>query len=214
MRDRPLTPPRLIDGVRDTLAVIASLDEPRRMSPDSGCFKERLVEFHTSCNRAIGGSARDVSQAVRRLRRRARELAAAAPVDHPELREWTRALVRQCGAAQRDLCRLAFWTLIPAIGTGKRRFWDVRDDILLTADQRQALKGLSAAIDAMDAHCTLGQLPAAATRVAEDAEALLPAGPDSAGRDQPLPRKLAAKLSRIAVAARGPRRRRPLNCGR
>ena len=202
MRDRPLVPPRLIDGVRETLAVVASLAKPVRRGPAASRFQTRLAQLQASCNQSVGGKASDACRIISLLRRQAKELAAAVPQEYAELREWTRTLFRQCAAAHRDLCRLAFWTHVPAFGTERTNPGGVLDDVVLTARQRQTLEGLCAAIDALDSQGTLRQLPAAATHVAEDAESLLPAGPNSANGDGRLPRKFEAVLWRLAGAAR------------
>ncbi|MGO8753461.1 MAG: HAD hydrolase family protein [Thermoguttaceae bacterium] len=89
MRNRPLLPPRLIDGVRETLAVIASLSEPLRRSPEGRQFEERFVAFHACCDRAACDRARDACRTMRRFHRRAMELAAAVPQDQPALVSWS-----------------------------------------------------------------------------------------------------------------------------
>ena len=197
MRNRPLAPPRLIDGVRETLAVIAEVSGPLRGTPAGRRFEARFAQCRACCDRAAGGKARDACRTISGLHRRAVELAAAVPGDLPDVGQWTRALVGQCAAGHRDLCRLAFWTHLPAIGTGGRSLADQFADPVLTARQRTALEGIGAAIEAMDEHCTLGQLPDAAARIAEEAESLLRAGPKAC-----LPRKLDIALSRTAAAAR------------
>ena len=202
MRDRPLVPPRLVDGVRETLAVVASLGEPLRRGPAASRFQTRLAQLQASCDQSVGGKASDACRIISRLRRQAKELAAAVPEEYPELREWTRALFRQCAAAHRDLCRLAFWTHLAAFATEGKSPGGVLDGVVLTARQRQTWEGLRRAIETLDSQGTLRQLPAAATHIAEDAESLLPAGPNSANGDGRLPRKVEALLWRLAGAAR------------
>ncbi|MGA2256714.1 MAG: hypothetical protein ABSG53_18860, partial [Thermoguttaceae bacterium] len=119
MRDRPLVPPRLIEGVRETLEVIASLSPPMRRSPGCPRFESQFVAIQDACrDHSAGDKPRDVCNTIRRVHRQATEMAAMVPRDLPELKKWTWTLVRQCAAAHRDVCRLAFWTRIPANGTG------------------------------------------------------------------------------------------------
>ena len=168
-RDRPLLPPRLFVAIRETLAVIASLRE--RLPPASGGqrFEETFTALQANCHGEFS-TARQAYCALRRVHRQARELVLAVPRESPELREWTQTLLRQCDAARRALRRLAFWVSFPEIG-GRR--WELFRNRLPVERQKKVLERLILAVEDLNNHCTLSQLPAAATRIAEHAESLL-----------------------------------------
>jgi hypothetical protein len=202
MRNRPLAPTRLIDGVRDTLAVIASLSGPLLRSPLGLTFAVRFAAFQATCERAAVDQAIDACRTMSALRRSAMEMGAAIPSDYPELKEWARAMTRQCAAAHREVCQLAFWRHLPGSRSGQRCGLDQLVGSLPPGWQRSTLASIDASIDNIERNCTLAQLPAAATKVADDTERLLWTSLSTADSNVPLPRKLERALTRIARAAR------------
>jgi len=202
LRDRGVVPPRVVEGVRETLAVIASLSGSLRRSSHGFRFARRFSAFQALCDRATGHEAGDLDKTMRRLHRRAVEMAAAVPSGLPVLSEWTRAMVRQCSATRRDLCRLAFWRHFPVKWARGKLLAERVGNPALSSRQRSALERLCATIKELDEHCTLSQAPAAATRVVEDAESLLRAESHSGNFDGLLPREVHTALTRIVSRAR------------
>jgi len=202
LRERPLAPPRLIAGLRECLAAIASLSGPLRRSAHGLRFEERFTALRACYDRAAGPTAADLARTIREIHRRAIEVAAAVPRGLPELTEWAGALVRQSAEARRDLCRHAFWTRFPAHQIGKRLRAGRFDEARLSQRDSRALGRLCAALEDLEEHGTLSRLPAAATRVAEDAESLLRPGSYFANADGRLARELRRALAGLARRAR------------
>ena len=142
LRDRPVVPFRFLEGLYDTLEVIASLratsPSPRFDDPFDAC----LGQLRCRCTGPSPRSARVAHEVLSRVRALAATLASAAPVDRPALRQWTKAFLRQSAAVHQEILRWAFWLRMP------RRTPDTNE--------------LHDWIDGLDANCTLGALPEAA----------------------------------------------------
>jgi hypothetical protein len=115
LRHRPLVPPRFLEGLQDTLAVIASLRAPSARAAANERFDACLAQLQAECRGPFLGGARRVCRILCRIRARAANLAIAAAVESADVQQWCLALVRQCAAIHRDLARLAFWTRVPKL---------------------------------------------------------------------------------------------------
>ena len=204
LRHRPVVSGRLLDGVQDTLAVLAALRESSVGNPAGDGFDATLATLRAECTGVHGGGARWTSKRLRRIRAQAAELAASVPKDKPDLEEWTRALVWQCAAAHQDLSRLAFWADIPtarsSFGTVLRNMSPFPGTGALAADQRRELDDLCELLDRWDGGCTLSQLPDAADEVSRRVAQLLDriAGD---GEDAAAHRRLRGRLAALGRAA-------------
>ena len=111
LRNRPLIPPRLFQGLQDTVEVIADLRRQAAPSPVSNDPLDACIAgLREECSGALSGGARQTCERLRRIRQWAEDLAAQVSVDQPVLKQWTLALVRQSALAHQHLSRLAFWT--------------------------------------------------------------------------------------------------------
>jgi hypothetical protein len=186
---RPLVHPRLLQGLQDTLAVIAALRDPLRSSA-SDRFDACLAELHNACAEPLPDRASGVYQRFSRLHALAAELAACAPADGSAVQQWTRCLAEQCAATYDELSQLAFWVHLPAslgeraqamgdgqascpapiAGAGSDAAVDgdagVETERTLAAAllpaERRVLDDLTERLDRLDTGCTLSELPHAA----------------------------------------------------
>jgi hypothetical protein len=162
LRVRPIVPPRFLEGLTDTLEVIASLraasPSPRFDDPFDAC----LGQLRCRCTGPSPRSARVAHEVLSRVRALAATLASAAPADRPALRQWTKAFLRQSEAVHQEILRWAFWLRIPqrTPDTNELHDW----------------------IDGLDANCTLGALPGAAGQFVDRISQLL--GAVSEGGDR------------------------------
>jgi len=152
MPDRLLVSPRLVEGVQDTLEVIASLHKPATAHPGQNEFSARLAELRRACGQPAAG-ARAAWRLLSRARVMAADLAAIAPADPPAVREWTRALAEQCARAHDELSRLAFWIHAPS--PTDPQTGDAALDAHTAPDEADEVL---AGFDSLDAACTLRQL--------------------------------------------------------
>ena len=120
LRNRPLIPPRLFEGLQDTVEVIAELRRRATypqwpsgqdaFSTGDDSIDACIAALRAECSGASNAGARQTCQRLRRIRQRAADLATLVPVDQAVLQQWTLALVRQVAQAYQHLSRLAFWT--------------------------------------------------------------------------------------------------------
>ncbi len=106
LRNRPLLPPRLFEGLQDTVEVIAELRRPPTSDPIDDC----IAGLRAECRGGSPSGARQTCRRLRRIRRRAADLVRLVPADQLVLKHWSQVLVRQAAQAHRHLSRLAFWT--------------------------------------------------------------------------------------------------------
>jgi len=109
MRNRPLIPPRLFQGLQDTVEVIADLRRPAASlanDPLDIC----IAGLRKECFDELPGGARRTCERLRLIHRGAADLAALVSVDQAVLKQWALALVQQSAEAHQHLSRLAFWT--------------------------------------------------------------------------------------------------------
>ena len=116
LRDRSLVPPRLIQAVRETAEVIALVSKPFRRSPQGIRFAGSFDAFQRCCESVSGLKTVDACRNVRRLHDRAREMAAAVPEELSEVKEWTRAMVRQCPRQSETCASMLSGGIIPRPG--------------------------------------------------------------------------------------------------
>ena len=127
LRNRPLIPPRLLEGLQDTVEVIADLRRQAASSVWSDPLDACIAGLREECSGAFSGGARQTCERLRRIRQRAADLAVRVSVDQPVLKQWTLALVRQSAQAHQHLSRLAFWTQFAQPNNGSpRRHWETR----------------------------------------------------------------------------------------
>jgi hypothetical protein len=110
LRNRPLIPPRLFQGLQDTVEVIADLRRQAASSLENDPLDVCIAGLREVCSDGLSGGARQTCERLRRIRQRAADLAARVSVDQPVMKQWTIALVRQSAQAHQHLSRLAFWT--------------------------------------------------------------------------------------------------------
>jgi hypothetical protein len=154
LRHRPLLSPRLAEGLHDTLEVIATLRASSCKAAPDDVFDMRLADLRRECSVAFHGGMRLACEELCRIRARAADLAARAAPDQAPLREWTRALVRQCSRAHQDLSRWVFWACAP--------------------EHRSMPAPLAAWLDLLDAGCTLSDLLQTSEQVDETIGRLVP----------------------------------------
>ncbi|MEN6452118.1 MAG: glucoamylase family protein [Thermoguttaceae bacterium] len=202
LRERPLVNPQLLDGLRDTLDVIARLRRAGH-SPFDAC----LARLQEQCSRRLGGGARRACGRLCRIRTLAASLASASAAEPEAVQRWTRALVRQSAGVHRDIARLAFWIRLPALfdntevadapAVGRRLPFAVEaaggvetsvdpssgngglqvichPATAIEADGRRLLATLHAQIVRLDRRCSLRQLAAAAQHIADQIAAIRP----------------------------------------
>ena len=121
LRNRPLIPPRLFQGLQDTVEVIADLRPQAASSVWSDPLDACLTGLREECSGTFSGGARQTCERLRRIGRRAEDLAVRVPVDQPVLKQWAVALVRQSALAHQHLSRLAFWTQFAQPNNGSPR---------------------------------------------------------------------------------------------
>ncbi len=109
LRNRPLIPPRLLEGLQDTVEVIADLHRQAASSAWNDPLDACIAALREECSGAVRGSAANLPR-LRRIRQRAADLAMRVSADQPVLQQWTLALARQSAQAHQHLSRLAFWT--------------------------------------------------------------------------------------------------------
>jgi len=110
LRNRPLIPPRLLQGLQDTVEVIADLRRPAAFSMPHDPFDVCIAELREACSGELPKGARQICERLRHIHQRAADLTALASVVQPILKQWTLALVRQSAQAHQHLSQLAFWT--------------------------------------------------------------------------------------------------------
>ncbi len=194
LRNRPLIPPRLLEGFQDTVEVIADLRQRTAASPGSDAIDACIAALRMECSGTLSGGARATCQRLLRIRRRAADLAAQVSVDRPVWSAWALALVRQAADAHKHLSRMAFWTQYapPTNGTvesgrthtspkrqrgsGLATSLTVRvgvspdrmqHSVTAAPEQHSELKKPIASFDLLDAGCTLGQVLEAAQQIIE-----------------------------------------------
>ncbi len=184
LRDRPLVGPRLIEGLQDTIEVIAALWASAGHGTDiaSGTrrFDDLLQSLREACDApsrsgtgaASGTSARHAAAMLAPIVALAEDLVACSPAETPILRQWARCLLDQGTAAQQELLQLAFWTRVIPLADPC--------PAALAAGEREALEALQAGMDRLDTEgCSLRQLPEAAGQVAARAAWLLDAAAEN-----------------------------------
>ncbi|MHB8955129.1 MAG: GH36-type glycosyl hydrolase domain-containing protein [Pirellulaceae bacterium] len=151
VRGRPLVSPRLLEGLQDTLQVLATLSDS---AGRGGEFGGRLAQLQIECGGVLPVSARRAWGLLTRIHSMAVDLAASVPSDQPILHEWTRALVRQCATTHADLSGLAFWVHAPV--PTKPLYAG------LPVELQHALDELKTWVDQLDVQSRVDQLPGAA----------------------------------------------------
>ena len=94
LRNRPLIPPRLLEGFQDTVEVIADLRRAAA-SPDSDAIDACIAALRMECSGTLSGGARQTCKRLLRIRQRASDLEAQVSADQSDLKAWALALVRQ-----------------------------------------------------------------------------------------------------------------------
>ena len=178
LRSRPLIPPRLFQGLQDTVEVIANIRRPPtiarcpRAQAAPAMWNDALdvciADLREECFDAPFGGARRTCERLLRICRRAEDLAMQVSVDQPVLGQWTLALVRQSAQAHQHLSRLAFWLQFAQPKNG-------------SAAERADFEKLHAWFEQLDAGCTLEQVLQAAEKIAEDHSWKLEAAEEDAG---------------------------------
>jgi hypothetical protein len=110
LRNRPLIPPRLLEGLQDTVEVITDLHRQAASPVWDDPLDACIAGLREECSGVLSGGARQTCERLCRIRRRATDLAVRVSIDQPVLRQWTLTLVRQSAQAHQHLSRLAFWT--------------------------------------------------------------------------------------------------------
>jgi cellobiose phosphorylase len=159
LRERPLVPSRLLDGLQDTLEVIEAVRDSVAASDRSEEFDAPLARLRDASTGALTGGVRQTCKWLAQMHAMAKELGAVAPEDQPLLKEWSEALARQSTEALQALTKVAFWTRIPALEPPPQG--------LLRADQQQAWEEVVAEIDRLDSGGGLREVLAAGERVVE-----------------------------------------------
>ena len=126
LRNRPLIPPRLFQGLQDTVEVIADLRRQAASSVWNDPLDACIAGLREECSGVFSGGARQTCERLRRIRQRAEDLAVRVSVDQPVLKQWTLALVRQSAQAHQHLSRLAFWTQFAQPNNGSLALGDCR----------------------------------------------------------------------------------------
>ena len=110
LRNRPLIPPRLLEGLQDTVEVIADL---RRQAASSGNdpLDACIAGLREECSGALSGGARHACERLRRIRQQAADLAMRRFRLINQFCNNGRWRSRsQSAQAHQHLSRLAFWT--------------------------------------------------------------------------------------------------------
>jgi cellobiose phosphorylase len=163
LRQKPLVAPRLLEGLQDTLAVVAAARGTARGDE----FDARLRQLEEECAGPYQGGARRAWGLLNRVSHMAAELAHRVPADSHDVRDAIAALLRQGERAQQELGRLAFWVRVPHLPEAVYS--------TLSPAVQQAFDRLREQIDRLDSHSTLGQLPDATDDTIAQATALVDA---------------------------------------
>jgi hypothetical protein len=110
LRNRPLIPPRLLEGLQDTVEVISDLHRQTAASAGNDPLDVCIAGLREECSGVLSGGARHTCERLCRIRQRAADLAVWVSADQPLLKQWTLALAQQSAQAHQHLSRLAFWT--------------------------------------------------------------------------------------------------------
>lgn len=153
--DRPVAPPRFLEGLQDSLAVIAALRSAALFTTFDDPFDACLAQLYRQCAGPSPRSARRAHEVLCRIRALAATLVTTTPANRPALRQWTETFLRQSAVVHQELLQWAFWLRMP-------RRTPKRETVL-----GQACEKLRAEFDRLDATCTLGALPETAGQVAD-----------------------------------------------
>lgn len=178
LRARPVVPSRLLQGIADAVEAILALPALANEVEPHEALRARLSRLRAACGRGAGFGAADSLRALRRICALSATLPAHVPAEQRELRQWTRALARQAGAAYHELAEFVFWRR-----GGRKRSPAVT----------RALAPLERAFPGLDRGCTLPELLAAAETTAARIDEILARG--RTGRR--LGRQDAAALGRL-----------------
>ena len=166
LRNRPVVPPRFLEGLQDTLEVIAVLRSASAPIALNDSFDACLGQLRCQCAGPTPRSAKVAHEALCRIRALAATLTTAVPPNHAALRQWTEAFLEQAAAVHRELLRCAFWLRMP-----RRNRPAGAPSAKVSAEgavhRETALGELYDWIDAMDARCTVGELPGAAEQLVD-----------------------------------------------
>ena len=197
LKDAPLVAPRLFEGLHDTLDALASFpSQPGGEIREQG-LRRGFARLRSQTAAAQATRASDARRFFDRLGPRVARLAAARGVSWPGWRPWTRALLRQCSAAIRELRLLAFWSDLRLPEPSSQ---------CLTVPAAHRLARLQAHLDTLDQRCTLREIPAAAAKtrrlVDRLSAALNPTRESSLAALADYLRRLRCSAARAAATAR------------
>ena len=118
LRDRPVVPPRFLEGLQDTLEVIAALRSASMFTAFDDPFDACLGQLSRQCGGSSPRSARLAHELLCRIRALAATLASTAPANRPALRQWTSGLLAAVGRRPRRSA--AVGVLAPHAGVHSR----------------------------------------------------------------------------------------------
>jgi cyclic beta-1,2-glucan synthetase len=188
LRDRPLLPPRLFEGLQDTLEAIATLRSPVQDAAAIDRFEFVLDQLRKICGNSRCDGTRNAYRRLRNIHALAVELDAGVPAQEHDLKRWTKSFVRQCAEAKRELSLLAFWSRFPASSRASDKWLP-------------ELKELHSQLRDFDAHCTLKLLPEAADRVIARIDPLFETLTNDPPVNAEVPQKLITHLEAMRRAA-------------
>jgi hypothetical protein len=67
LRDKPLVSPRLLEGLQDTLDVIASLTPPPKVDASGQDFEPILRELRQACSQKLDGNANNAYDSLKNI---------------------------------------------------------------------------------------------------------------------------------------------------
>lgn len=173
LRDRPAVSPRLLEGLRDTLEVLAAQRAAATGMPANDKSDAQLARLREACADSLSGGVRQIHERLDRIRAMAADLSASVPGEQSILKEWAEALVRQCTRAEQDFSEVAFWTKVSTLR-------EIPGD-LIPPNRQHILTELRAQIDNLDAGATLREVLKAAEHVREQVAMLVDSLPTTDG---------------------------------
>lgn len=163
LADQPPVSPRLRDGIRDTVATIASLRAADPSGVTSTSVDQHVARLRRLCIDRSQAGTYGLPRFVSRVQRAAETLLATVPSSDATLEEWCQTLLRMCHDARHEHERLAFWHQFLALEA------PFHPTITAWASQFQAIHTRLERLDA----CSLRQLPDAADEICDCVAELL-----------------------------------------
>lgn len=158
--NRRLIHRRMMEGLRDTIEVIANLPSTATLVKSSNRLNYSLNKLRHECSGSFWGGARRACKLLDRIYIMAENLKLLVPNKNEDLIEWLNTFMQQCQAVRKDLLRIAFWVHIPIHKSG------FASDSL-TSRERKYLNIIKAKIEILDGHCPLKRLPKETEHIAK-----------------------------------------------